>query len=39
MAAVSSIEMRPIGWVRGGRAEPIDDDWGAIEAPAPTGSA
>jgi tRNA (Thr-GGU) A37 N-methylase len=26
------IIMRPIGWVRGGRVEPIDDDWGAVEA-------
>jgi tRNA (Thr-GGU) A37 N-methylase len=26
------IVMRPIGQVRGGRAEPIDDDWGAVEA-------
>jgi tRNA-Thr(GGU) m(6)t(6)A37 methyltransferase TsaA len=27
-----TIEVRPIGHVRGGRAEPIDDDWGAVEA-------
>jgi tRNA-Thr(GGU) m(6)t(6)A37 methyltransferase TsaA len=27
-----SIEMQPIGFVRGGRAEPIDDDWGGVEA-------
>jgi len=27
-----SIEMRPIGFVRGSRAEAIDDDWGAVEA-------
>jgi tRNA (adenine37-N6)-methyltransferase len=27
-----SIEMRPIGVVRGGRNEPIDDEWGASEA-------
>lgn len=26
------IVMKPIGWVRGGRSEPIDDDWGAVEA-------
>jgi len=26
------IAMRPIGWVRGGRVEPIDDDWGVVEA-------
>jgi tRNA (Thr-GGU) A37 N-methylase len=25
------IEMQPIGWVRGGRTEPIDDDWGGVE--------
>ena len=24
--------VRPIGWVRGGRSEPIDDDWGKVEA-------
>ena len=24
--------MRPVGVVRGGRAEPVDDDWGAVEA-------
>lgn len=24
--------MRPIGWVRGGRAEVEDDDWGAVTA-------
>jgi len=28
----SSITMTPIGRVIGGRAEPIDDDWGAVEA-------
>jgi tRNA-Thr(GGU) m(6)t(6)A37 methyltransferase TsaA len=22
------IEMQPIGWVRGGRVDPVDDDWG-----------
>ena len=27
-----SIEINPIGYVRGGRAEPIDDDWGDVEA-------
>jgi tRNA (adenine37-N6)-methyltransferase len=26
------MEVRPIGYVRGGRAEPIDDDWGRVEA-------
>ena len=26
------IEVRPIGAVRGGRAEPVDDDWGGVEA-------
>jgi len=26
------IELRPIGHVRGGRAEPVDDAWGAVEA-------
>lgn len=26
------IAMEPIGYVRGGRAEPIDDDWGASRA-------
>lgn len=25
-------EMAPIGWVRGGRIEAIDDDWGEVEA-------
>lgn len=32
VTAVSSIEMRPVGVVRGGRVEPIDDDWGSVEA-------
>ena len=27
-----SIEIEPIGTVRGGRAEPIDDDWAAVTA-------
>jgi tRNA (adenine37-N6)-methyltransferase len=27
-----SIEVRPIGYVRGGRTEPVDDDWGSVEA-------
>ncbi len=27
-----AITMRPIGWVRGGRIEPVDDDWGRVEA-------
>ena len=26
------IPMQPIGWVRGGRSEPVDDDWGSVEA-------
>ena len=26
------IELEPVGFVRGGRAEPIDDDWGNVEA-------
>jgi tRNA-Thr(GGU) m(6)t(6)A37 methyltransferase TsaA len=26
------ITLEPIGFVRGGRSEPIDDDWGAVEA-------
>ncbi|MEM7341907.1 MAG: SAM-dependent methyltransferase [Actinomycetota bacterium] len=29
---MTTFELRPIGTVRGGRAEPIDDDWGAVEA-------
>jgi tRNA-Thr(GGU) m(6)t(6)A37 methyltransferase TsaA len=29
---MGTIEIHPIGWVRGGRAEAIDDDWGAVEA-------
>ena len=28
----NTIEMRPIGFVRGGRAEPVDDAWDAVEA-------
>lgn len=27
-----TIALDPIGWVRGGRAEPEDDDWGAVAA-------
>jgi tRNA-Thr(GGU) m(6)t(6)A37 methyltransferase TsaA len=27
-----TIEMRPVGFVRGSRAEAVDDDWGAVEA-------
>jgi tRNA-Thr(GGU) m(6)t(6)A37 methyltransferase TsaA len=27
-----SIELFPVGFVRGGRAEPIDDNWGDVEA-------
>ena len=26
------MEVRPIGHVRGGRTEPVDDDWGDVEA-------
>jgi len=26
------IEMKPVGFVRGGRAAPIDDDWDSVEA-------
>lgn len=29
---MSAIEIVPIGFVEGGRTEPIDDDWGPIEA-------
>jgi len=29
---MSAITMRPIGFVRGGRAEPIDDQWDTVEA-------
>jgi tRNA-Thr(GGU) m(6)t(6)A37 methyltransferase TsaA len=29
---VDSIDMQPVGVVRGGRAEAVDDDWGASEA-------
>jgi len=32
MPTDETISMRPIGQVRGGRAEPIDDDWDAVEA-------
>jgi tRNA (Thr-GGU) A37 N-methylase len=28
----NTFEMRPIGFVRGGRAEPLDDAWDAVEA-------
>ena len=31
-APSDTIEMQPIGHVRGGRAEPIDDAWDAVEA-------
>jgi tRNA-Thr(GGU) m(6)t(6)A37 methyltransferase TsaA len=27
-----SIEINPIGFVRGGRTEPVDDNWGDVEA-------
>ena len=26
------IELEPIGWVRGGRTDAVDDDWGDVEA-------
>ena len=26
------IDLEPIGWVRGGRIEATDDDWGSVEA-------
>lgn len=26
------IELQPIGWVRGGRREAVDDDWDAVQA-------
>jgi tRNA-Thr(GGU) m(6)t(6)A37 methyltransferase TsaA len=32
LVADGTIEVRPIGHVRGGRTEPIDDDWGPVEA-------
>jgi tRNA-Thr(GGU) m(6)t(6)A37 methyltransferase TsaA len=32
MVTPTNIELQPIGRVRGGRAEAIDDDWGAVEA-------
>lgn len=25
-----AVTMTPIGWVRGGRTEPVDDDWGEV---------
>jgi tRNA (adenine37-N6)-methyltransferase len=28
----ASFVLTPIGWVRGGRREVVDDDWGAVEA-------
>lgn len=30
--ALERIELEPIGIVAGGRTEPLDDDWGAVEA-------
>ena len=30
--SVDQIHLEPIGFVRGGRSEPIDDDWDAVEA-------
>ncbi len=32
MAQPTSIQLQPIGWVRGGRSEPIDDNWARVEA-------
>jgi len=32
MTPHTSIRLQPIGWVVGGRAEALDDDWGAVEA-------
>jgi tRNA-Thr(GGU) m(6)t(6)A37 methyltransferase TsaA len=32
MASRATIELEPIGHVRGGRTEPIDDDWGEVES-------
>jgi tRNA (adenine37-N6)-methyltransferase len=32
MTAMDQFTVQAIGHVRGGRAEPIDDDWGAVEA-------
>jgi tRNA (adenine37-N6)-methyltransferase len=29
---VPAIEVTPIGYVRGGRSEPVDDDWGPVAA-------
>lgn len=29
---MAELEWRPVGFVRGGRTEPIDDEWGAVEA-------
>ncbi len=29
---MDSIQMQPVGVVRAGRTEPVDDDWGASEA-------
>jgi tRNA (Thr-GGU) A37 N-methylase len=31
-SAIETIQMAAIGYVRGGRSEPIDDDWGKVEA-------
>lgn len=30
--AAEAIELHPVGFVRGGRAEPIDDDWDTVDA-------
>jgi tRNA (adenine37-N6)-methyltransferase len=32
MAEPNSIQLQPIGWVRGGRTEPIDDAWAPVKA-------
>lgn len=32
MPDASAITLRPIGLVRGGRADPVDDNWDAVEA-------
>jgi tRNA-Thr(GGU) m(6)t(6)A37 methyltransferase TsaA len=29
---MAAVELTPIGYVRGGRSEPIDDDWGSVAA-------
>jgi tRNA (Thr-GGU) A37 N-methylase len=32
MAAIDSITVNPIGFVRGGRSEPLDDAWNGVQA-------